>query len=61
MDIDMAMFDGCSPIRLDGVAKLDGASDTTTELRVVYTLKLPYKYCSNNQVTYLKIACGAGV
>ena len=61
MGIVIASTDGFSPIRLDGVVKSDGTSDAMAELPVVYTLKFPSKYCSNNQVMYLKIACGAGV
>ena len=61
MGINISSTDGFSPIRLAGVVKSDGTSDATTELPVVYTLKFLYKHCSNNQVTYLKIACGADV
>ena len=61
MGIDMAVADGYSTIQFDGVVESDGASDATTELPIIYTLKFPYKHCSNNQATYLKIACGPSV
>ena len=61
MGIDITMVDGYSPIRLAGILKSDGTSNATTKLHVVYTLKLPCKHLSNNQVTYIKIACEASV
>ena len=61
MSTDIASTDGFPPIRLTVVVKSDGTSDAAAELPVVYTLKLPYKHRSNNQLTYLKIACEASV
>ena len=50
MGIDMAVAGGYSTIQFDGVVKSDGASDANTELPIMYTLKLPYKHRSNNQM-----------
>ena len=51
---------GYNPIGLSGIIHKDTQHETSTELPVVFCLKLPYKN-SSDEPTILKVACGRSV